>query len=78
MRVPRQSRGFTDCNYWPLTAPTEISADVSKTESGDKIVYDEKVTEAMLGPNHRRVVVDKTTGEVDYQEYWLGIIRKPV
>lgn len=58
--------------------PVGIEANVSKVSHGDQTVYDQKLKGTVAGPNHCKVTLDKKTGEVDYREYWLGFIRKPV
>lgn len=62
---------------WGLL-PIGLDADVSRVEKGDQVVYDQRITDSVSGPNRCKVIVDRATGEVDYREYWFGFLRKPV
>ena len=54
--------------------PSDIDANIGRTESVATVEYIQAFEGAVVGPNTTRITLDKASGEVDIREYYLGII----
>ncbi len=60
--------------------PIGLEAEVSRRETRDKVIYDQKYESGVSGAKRFKITVDKQTGDIDFRQYFdrFGIIRKPV